>query len=222
MTYTKDPVGAAECASHRSEMPSSSCDEFVSRTRDETNNLPTEPSVAGPQSWLSDSLNLSDKLVAAIATNFKDDHEGFGNVVAQLLEERAGLRRGPTWDNARRRLQNANLRTTYPDERATTLNKQILEYRKLLVGAMPQVIETALKLDMATVELARTEELKSQIKEDREYFEEHNVYPETVQAINRLYSEHRISRHNWATATDDQLQAIAEILRARRDTGEAA
>jgi hypothetical protein len=165
---------------------------------------------------------MTHDVLAAIAARFEVEIDAAETLVLQLIARRAGLVRDPTGDDARRRLHNPRLKTTYPRERITALNKQILDYREIIAKGLPPIVEAMAKLDMAEAELTRTERLMQETAAELEHYRVHHIYPETLAAIGRLYMDFGISRHHFATASDDQMKAIATILSRHPGAGDPA
>src|SRR5688500_7383719 len=63
--------------------------------------------------YLDDVRTSADQIVLRLTDEVHGEVADLLETVQRLYQERAGLRKGPTWDNARRRLQNHRLRTPY-------------------------------------------------------------------------------------------------------------
>jgi hypothetical protein len=134
-------------------------------------------------------------------------------LMAELKQQRAGLKHGPTWDDGRRRLQNPRFRTTYPDERIRVLQARSMDLREEIGGVMRGVIKSALKLEITEAELRAAKVLKAEIDAANAIEETTGCHPETLKAIKSLQGQYRIAWTHWAAADPATLKRIAEILR---------
>src|SRR5690606_39686071 len=118
--------------------------------------------------------------------------------VRKLKEQHAGFRSGHTREDARRRLQNARLRTPTPDNRSQGLVAKRLELKGKLARALQEAIPVALELAYVEAELAEVGKLKKALDDGREKFKQPGLYPETLKFVADMYSEYGVTYAHFA------------------------
>lgn len=183
-----------------------------------TNIFPVPPIGGGQVQAESDSgqvntFAIAQSLVATVARELSDELHQLVEDIGHLKEQMAGFRPDPTGDDARRRLQNPRLRTTYVDERIRALTAATICMREDLSKKMQDVIKPALKLELAEAELAAALALRAELDLVRVAREATGLYPAVASAADYLFDQHRVTHWHWSNASPECLRAIAAILR---------
>lgn len=165
------------------------------------------------------TFSIAQAVLASVALELGDEVHQLVEHIGHLKEQMAGFRRDPTGDDARRRLQNPRLRTTYVDERIKALTATTISLREELTKKMESVLKPALKLEMAEAELAAATALRAELDLVRIAKEATGLYPAVAVAADHLFERYRVTHWHWANASPDSLRAIAELLR-RQEIGD--
>lgn len=162
------------------------------------------------------SINaVAQSLIALAARQHGEELTQLVARVQELKEQVAGLRRGPTSDDGRRRLQHPELKTTYPEVAVRGLIAATTKYRRDLGQLLIDVIGLSVKLGTAEEELAEHRRLEEQARAKHIVKDDIDLYPAAALAVNRLYKDHAITHHHWAAASPDSLRRVAEVLIGR-------
>jgi hypothetical protein len=156
---------------------------------------------------------ITGDLVAFAAERLESEVEGFTDLLRQLKEARIGLGKY-NYEEARRRLQNPRLDTTYVAERHGALVDRRMVRLEELAEFLPQMILAAIELEVVETELAAVEARIEELKAGWLTKEQTSIYPEAAAVVNRLFEERRVHRWHWSRVDDDKLERIASILLA--------
>ncbi|WP_338503680.1 hypothetical protein V6R86_08425 [Sphingomonas kaistensis] len=155
---------------------------------------------------------VADILIALAAQQHGAELTKLVARVRTLQEQVAGLRRGPTSDDGRRRLQHPALKTTYPELAVRALQAAAMKGREELEHLLINAIRVSLKLKTNEEELAEHRALQEQALLKHSTKADVGLYPAAAAAVNRLYSDHGITHHHWAAVSPERLRRIAGIL----------
>lgn len=133
--------------------------------------------------------------------------------ISELMKKMAGFLPDHTGDDARRRLQNPRLRTTYVSERIRALTAKSIDLREELADKMREIIEPALKLEVVEAELDAAVALRGELESVDVTREATGLYPAVAVAADYLHEQYRVTHWHWANAGPDRLKQVAEILR---------
>lgn len=160
-----------------------------------------------------DLLGANPDIVEGIAQRYAEEVGGTADVVYALFEDRAGFASTVDELRASNRLGNPRLRTTYPNERRRALTARVLGWNDKLAEILPELLELAVKRELAQAELAEERSRDRDYADAEEARRELGVYVETVDTLDALYNDYQVTRRHYACVTDQQLRDIAAILR---------
>jgi hypothetical protein len=160
-------------------------------------------------------VDIGSDLVAFVLERLERRVEGFTDQLRQLQDIMAERASGKSLLDARRRLQNPELNTTYVAERQRALTARRIELRRVLAEWLPRLIAAAVELEFVETELAaadaRIEELDKVLRGRKET----GLYPAAATAVDRLHEDYGVTHWQWARADHDELRRIAQILRGK-------
>jgi hypothetical protein len=137
--------------------------------------------------------------------------------ISDLMKRMAGLLPDHTGSDARRRLQNPRLRTTYVNERIKALTAKSIDLREELGEKMKEIIEPALKLELVEAELAAAVALRAELDAVRITKEATGLYPAVAAAADYLHQQFGVTHWHWANAGPDRMKLVAKVLRHDED-----
>jgi hypothetical protein len=146
----------------------------------------------------------------------EDKVSEFADLHRQLIDVMAGRAAKRKHEDARRRLQNPMLRTTYVAERQRALIARRLELNEELARHLPPAVAAAVELEIVDVELAAVNAKVEELNAARPAKASTGLFPQAAAVVERLYEQHEIDRWHWASASEDELAEIAKVLRGTR------
>lgn len=156
---------------------------------------------------------IAQDLIARVARGLDGELHELVDHVGDLMKKMAGLLPDHTGDDARRRLQNPRLRTSYGKERIKALTAKSIDLREELAGKMKEIIEPALKLELVEAELAATAALRAELDSVDITKKATGLYPAVAVAADYLHEQYHVTHWHWANAGPDRLKLVAEVLR---------
>lgn len=179
--------------------------------------------ISGPLSSGSEAQNVINPVPASTFLIAQDlvvrVGEKLGGEVNEIIDrlggltrQMAGLEKDRTGDNARRRLQNPRLKTTLLSDTIRSHKVRALELREELVRKMMDIIEPALKLELAEANYLEAVALKAKLDSVAVEKKATGIYPAVVIAADYLHQQHNVTHWHWASAGPERLKQVAEIL----------
>ena len=176
-----------------------------------------DAAASAPNQTLDQTCSMMGDLVTRIIQELGDDVHDLVEHIGHLKEQMAGFRPDRTGDDARRRLQNPRLRTTYLDERIMALSSKSIDLRVQIAALLRPLIEPVLKLEVAEAELAVARARRSELQAKTDAKAATGLFPAVAVAADWLHEQYHVTHWHWGAAGPDELKLIAEIL--RRKTG---
>jgi hypothetical protein len=161
------------------------------------------------------SIEIGRDLVALVTERMEEKIAEFSTLYRELEDVMTGPGRKRTQEDARRRLQNPRLRTTYVAERHRALVSRRIDLCEVIAAHLRPAVSSAVELEVVEIELAAVEARIEELNAVRPAKERTGLYPQAAGAVDRLYEEHGVDRWHWGRAGHAQLKRIAEILRER-------
>lgn len=171
---------------------------------------------------VEETTKLAADLIALVASQYTHDLAATLQRVEVLYQEAAGLKRGPTGDNGRRRLQHPELKTTYPETCTRALVAKRAEYRRKLASVLTDATMLTLQLLAIEGDIADFEALQQQSEQKMAVRKTIGLYPAAAKAVDLLFEGHGVTHHHWRAAREDQIKRIAAILGERPASVEEA
>jgi hypothetical protein len=135
--------------------------------------------------------------------------------VRHLQEQHAGQHPGQSPEDARRRLQNAKLKTTYPANAARSLIAMRLELVEQISEQLQALFAPLMKLEIVNAELAATRDTLVEIERVREVHRTTGLYSGSADFLSRLFVNYNVTWKEWETLSEDDERAIADIALRR-------
>lgn len=135
--------------------------------------------------------------------------------VRHLQQQHAGQHPGQSPEDARRRLQNAKLKTTYPTNSARSLIAMRLELVEQIAEQLQALFAPLMKLEIVNAELAATRDTLVEIERVREVHRTTGLYSGSADFLSRLFVNHNVTWKEWETLSEDDERAIADIALRR-------
>lgn len=135
--------------------------------------------------------------------------------IAQLKVMRVGkngLRRS---EDARRRLENPKLMTSYPFDRARALLAERLYLVETINSHLQKAIGPQIRLQMVDAELHAVAEVLAEIRDARAVHRETGLYAGSANFISRLKLRFDIGWHDLDALTDEDEAQIAQVVSRR-------
>ena len=158
-------------------------------------------------------FEIAQDLVSRMARSLNVEVADVEAQIRRLKETKAGLHPDESSEDARRRLQNPRLRTTYLDDRIRALTAKSLEIREQLTGALPALVALAVKLELIEAERNAAIALRLEQQAAASARKATGLFPAVAKQAEFLWSQHRVEHWHWAVADLGQLKQIADILR---------
>lgn len=128
---------------------------------------------------------------------------------------------GPGYENARRRLENVRLKTTYPAAVSQALTAGILKHKDTLAEHLPVVVEAVLKLAIAEHELEENERRIEERRVDADFRASHELYAEARRVVNALYKHHKVGEAEYRLLDGKDVSRLAgyvqQLCAAKRE-----
>jgi hypothetical protein len=175
-------------------------------------NCPEEPALGDSRHT---GLEIAKDLVSLITQGLGVEIANVEAQIRRFKEIMADLHPDANGEDARRRLQNPRLRTTYLDDRMQALTVKSIEIREQLVRSLPALVEAAIKLELIEAELDAAKALRAEQRSAVSEREATGLFPAVARQAEYLWSRYRVKHWHWAAADQDQLKRIAEILLER-------
>jgi hypothetical protein len=160
-------------------------------------------------------IDIGRDLVAFVSGRLERHLGKFTERLRQLQDVMAGRAEGKSFEDARRRLQNPELKTTYVAERQRALTARRIDLRRELAEWLPKLIAAAAELEFVETELAAVDARIEELTKVLPTWRETGLYPAAAVAVDRLHEEYGVTHWQWARADDDELRRIAHILAGR-------
>lgn len=156
---------------------------------------------------------IAQELIARVAQGLDGELHELVDHIGDLTKKMAGLLDDHTGDDARRRLQNPRLRTSYGKERVKALTAKSIDLREELAGKIKEILEPALKLELVEAELVATVALRREMDSVAITKKATGLYPAVAVAADYLHEQYGVTHWHWASAGPDRLKLVAEVLR---------
>ena len=173
---------------------------------------PEEPALDGSRNT---GFEIGKDLVSLLAQSLGAEVADVEAQIRRLKETMADRHADASREDARRRLQNPRLRTTYLDDRVKALTVKSIEIREQLVGSLPALVEAAVKLELIEAELDTAKALRAEQKAAVSEREATGLFPAVARQADYLWDRYRVTHWHWTAAGQEQLEQIAEILLGR-------
>jgi predicted transcriptional regulator len=160
-------------------------------------------------------VDIGRDLVAFVSGRLERHLDAFTDRLHQLQDVMAGRAKGKSFEDARRRLQNPELKTTYVAERQRALTARRIALRAELKEWLPRLIATAAELEFVDTELAAVDARIEELQKVLPAWRETGLYPAAAVAVDRLHEDYGVTHWQWARAGDNELRRIAYILSGR-------
>lgn len=135
--------------------------------------------------------------------------------VRHLQEQHAGQHPGQSPEDARRRLQNPKLKTTYPTNAARSLIAMRLELVDEIAERVQALFAPLMKLEIIDAEMAATRDTLVEVERVREVHRATGVYSGSADFLSRLLVNHNVTWKELETLSDEDERAIADIALRR-------
>lgn len=135
--------------------------------------------------------------------------------VRHLQEQHAGQHPCQSPEDARRRLQNPKLKTTYPRNAARSLIAMRLELVDEIAERVQALFAPLMKLEIIDAELAATRDTLVEVERVREVHRATGVYSGSADFLSRLFVNHDVTWKELETLSDEDEREIANIALRR-------
>jgi hypothetical protein len=170
---------------------------------------PEEPALGGSRLT---GFEIAKDLVSLMMQGLGAEIADVEAQIRRFKETMADLHSDASGEDARRRLQNPRLRTTYLDDRMQALTVKSIEIREQLARSLPALVEAAVKLELIEAELDAAKSLRAEQQAAVSEREATGLFPAVARQAEYLWSRYRVKHWHWAAADQGQLKRIAEIL----------
>lgn len=135
--------------------------------------------------------------------------------VRHLQTQHAGQHPGQSAEDARRRLQNPKLKTTYPTNAARSLIAMRLELVDEIAERAQALFAPLVKLEIIDAELAATRDTLVEVERVREVHRATGVYSGSADFLSRLLVNYNVTWKELETLSDEDEREIADIALRR-------
>ena len=163
--------------------------------------------------YLDDVRTPADQLVLRLTDEVYSEVADLLDTVQRLYQERAGMREGPTSDNARRRLQHHRLRTPYLSHCIGVLRTKSVDLQEEIADRMTALVKPMIKLELVRAELDVALALEAQLEAERATRANDEVHPAIAEFAEILFTHYGVTRWHLAAATPDQVCEVAQVFR---------
>lgn len=147
------------------------------------------------------------------------DYLGRATLADSLIRR---LRSNRLTEAVRRHLEGLTFKSTYNADRIRSIEASIVKLRSELKPLIKASQVKLVQIEFAEKELAAYKVAEQRVLDERAIHSQTGMYVEPTRFIDRLYAAHEIHRGHFAALTDEDIVAIAEIMRSRQEPLTAA
>lgn len=151
--------------------------------------------------------------VTTIIDEYAEDFTKVEERLVKLVRQHAGLIPTGRGDSPHTRLNSLRLETRYPGVRKAALAKLRLDNETKIAELAGPLLTAVIKREFAIDELRAEDDRTKAVKKAQSEHKKLSLYVDVAVAADRLFEIHGITYHVWKALSDDQLNAIAQILR---------
>lgn len=162
-----------------------------------------------------EQAKATDGTAAAIAAHVAEAVAAYEADRDGLLARIVQLRTNRLDEASRRQMEGLTLKSTYNRDRVRVLAALVTKLRHELQPLLIAVVTTYTLLELAELDLDEYERAEQRNAEDRRVKAEAGFYVEPAAFAEKMFRDFGIDRGGYAALNDDDLKAIAEIIKVR-------